>query len=73
MSRGSGAPEAPDRHGGAGVWRMRAALVATATALALGACQSAGPPAPPAGTTTTVGDTTVTTSGRVRVDTGYVE
>ncbi|MDQ3560911.1 MAG: hypothetical protein M3453_17360 [Pseudomonadota bacterium] len=52
---------------------MRAALVATATALALGACQSAGPPAPPAGTTTTVGDTTVTTSGRVRVDTGYVE
>jgi hypothetical protein len=42
-------------------------------ALGLAACQSATPTAQPAGTTTTVGGTTIITSGRVRVETGYVQ
>ncbi len=42
-------------------------------AVTLASCQSAPQTTEaPEGTTTTVGGTTITTSGRVRVETGYV-
>jgi hypothetical protein len=63
--RGSNARPA-ERTVGAG---LAAALLGIAL---LGGCQSAPVPASAEGTTTTVGDTTITTGGRVRVETGYV-
>ena len=58
------------RRGERGVALAAAALIAAL----LASCQSTpqAPAVAPAGTTTTVGDTTITTGGRVRVETGYV-
>lgn len=46
-------------------------IVLALAAIVLAACQSAPPPAAPAGATT-VGDWAVITAGRVRVDSGVV-
>lgn len=51
---------------------MRIVAALALSALGLAACQSASPPAGPPGTTSTVGATTVTTSGAVRVEGAYV-
>jgi hypothetical protein len=49
---------------------LRAAVMSAGLVL-LGGCQSAPPTAAP-GTTTTIGDTTVTTGGSVGVEAAYV-
>jgi hypothetical protein len=51
---------------------MRGVGVFALAAMLIAGCQSA-PPAPAEGKTTTIGNTTVTVSGRVRVEGGYVD